>query len=340
MPGVTRLAPLLSFVLACGARTGLPVDDDRSAPDAGASVSPCAPTTPERFSELVGRVWDADAGGVLVSVTGPGQEVARVDPDTGRVERVGEGGIGMWSLVARDGEVWWTTSGSSDFAGRLLHAGRGGRVRALVDGLFQPGGVQHDGDAVYFAEWTNSGSLRDERRGRVLRVAPDGGAVRELAVELGLPRDTALDGDHVYWVDGRRDHVARVGRDGGAIEVVLERTALGGEIAARGGAVFVSRRLSSAGSELLRLDARTLDAAPLAAIGREVRGIEAIREGLLLVLWDGRGGGSSVGLLPDGGREVRVLDPDGGSVAVDPTHVYWSRGGDDPGLVRLCRSAL
>ena len=58
-------------------------------------------------------------------------------------------------------------------------------MATLEHDRFQPGGVYVDGGFVYYAEWTNSGSLRDEMRGRMLRMPAEGGSVGEVARQPG-----------------------------------------------------------------------------------------------------------------------------------------------------------
>lgn len=245
-------------------------------------------------------------------------------------------------MVAEGGDVWWTHSGFSDFAGQLVRAPGGRSPRPIHDGLFQPGGVQLGGRFVFYAEWTNSGSLRDEMRGRVLRIPRAGGDVTELATGLGLPTDTALTDRYLYWVDRRRDHVARVGRDGGGAEVIVEGLrGVSSALAAHDGEVFFGVP-SGREVELRRFGERSARVDAVAMAPTEVRGLIAIEEGLLLSLWYGSGRvGEAVGFLPRGGDEVVELLPTGASPAVGPRHVYWTASLDgEPRLVRLCRDAL
>jgi len=208
------------LVVACGARTGLDVPDGGApAVDAPEPEPPCEGDPPELFSSVAGVPLAADGRRLWVDVTDPELPVGFVDTGTGELRVVATEQFGVQGAVARGGQAWWTSAGLSDFAGELSWARSPDDTRVLDDGLFWPGGVQHDDDWLYYAEWTNSGSLRDEGRGRILRIAPDGGRPVELAAGLGLPTSTALAAEHVYWVDRRRNHVARVPRAGGAVEV-------------------------------------------------------------------------------------------------------------------------
>ncbi|MEZ4339004.1 MAG: hypothetical protein R3B82_20495 [Sandaracinaceae bacterium] len=337
MPRVSTL--LLALVLAaCGARTELSVEPP-AREDAG-PPGPCSPMTPEPLPGpgISARAVDGDR---IWGTFTPGLNVGWVDARTGERTTAAEDQLGVRSIVAEGGDAWWTQAGFSDFAGELVHA-RGGRSpRAIDDGLFQPGGVQLGARYVFYAEWTNSGSLRDEMRGRMLRIPRGGGDVTELATGLGLPTGTALTDRFLYWVDRRRNHVARVGRAGGEVEIVAAD--LGGvssALAAHDGEVFFGVPTGRE-VEIRRFDER-IDAVDVVATApTEVRGLIAIEEGLLLSLWYGRDRiGEALGFLPRDGAEVIELLPSGSSPAVGPRHVYWTATGEESRLVRLCRDAL
>lgn len=331
----TMLLVLAASAGACGARTGL--DEEREGDDGGGVPLPreCGPLVPERFGEVAdGRPRAVDGRNLWVQYGGPELAIGVVDTETGVVARVAEAQLGVWGFTAREGNAWWSNSGFSDFDGQIVTASaERRRPRVLVDGLFQPGGVQHDGSFLYFAEWTNSGSLRDERRGRIVRMDPDGGGQRDLALELGLPAATAVAHEHVYWVDRRRDHVARAPSGGGAIEVMEADITVGGEMAARGEAVIYAVR-EGMRDEIAFFEG-DLGLRRLTLVDGEARGLAPTAHGLVIEVFDPTGD-TSLFFRPWAREALVPLDPDGRSPVADERRLYWQREGHDPSLIRVC----
>lgn len=326
-----RVAAVLVVLLGCGWKTGLEVGD-APAPgfDAGVDSGPCTPLEPEVLFDQPMSL-QAVAGDKLW-VTAIGFELNWISLRTGDVTTVDEGFFGLRSFVVGDDRAWWAHSGRSDFAGEVVRVDRRDRTERLDDGLFQPGGVQYDGENIYYAEWTNSGSLRDEMRGRIFRMNASGGRRTTLAEGLGLPTDTALTGGYVYWVDRRRDHVARVPVDGGDIEIVADVLSVRSALTADEGAVYFADLRT-----LFRLDTETLDVQVMAELPTDSRGLVAHPQGVLIQLWYGSGRvGNALGFVPFGGEFVE-LDASGSNPIVGNGRIYWNRNSDlDTVVVHVC----
>lgn len=322
----------LVLVVGCGARTDLEVEAEPSAPP-----GPCQPEAPEAYEGLEGVVLAADVTDVWLALPGGGFEIAHADATSGALQEVvARDQFATRSAVATGGQLFWASAGRSSFAGVVARADRSGGMEILAEGLFQPGALEHDGARLYFAEWTNSGRLADEMRGRVLAIDPGGGGLTELATGLGLPTDTALVAGHVYWVDRRRDHVARVPTSGGAVEIVADAPGVWSALGGRGSEVFFATMAGRNQSELFALDADTLELRSLTVVDREIRGIVAVDGGLLMSLWDSSVGGASIGWHAFGRDGYALLDEDAARVVVDAQRAYWSGGAGPSRIARVC----
>jgi hypothetical protein len=181
-------------------------------------------------------------------------------------------GVGF---TAHGGEAWWATRGSC-FAGQIVRRSAPSRARA---GERSSSGGDGTTDHVFFAEWTSDGRPGDDMRAASCAHGPDGRRQRDLATGLGLPTQTALSGDHIYWVDRDRRHVARIGKNGGEVEVVVDDVAVFSVIASRGVAVFFAVA-TPVWNQVLTWDSTTGDIQVLAELGRD-RGITPTEHGLL-----------------------------------------------------------
>lgn len=305
-------------------------------PEDTAPQGPCEPQTPQVLSAVDARVGAVDGQRVWLSAL-PNLAVGYVDITTGTLAVVAEQQFGVSDMAAQDGDAWWTTPGLSDSTGQLVRSPQGSGATVLHGQLFQPGGLQVDATFVYYAEFTNSGSLRDERRGRVLRITRQGTNAVELATELGVVRHTALSGDHIYWSDWRRDHLARVRTDGTQTEEVVAEAARA-ILGSHGNHIYYA-----VDTTLLRLDTQSLAIDMVATLPTGARRLLAFEEGVLLSLWYSEARvGDAVGFVPHGSSRVRELDPQGGYPAVGADRVVWSSVDEDgaPVLKQVCRDYL
>lgn len=291
------------LVVGCGSKTGLVVDIDDTSVDVRSDatgdvpLAPCEPRVPEVVLEQRATPRAEDGDRLWLSDL-EGFGVGWVELGSSRVSVVREDDFAVTDLVARDGMAWWTFAGARDFGGALIRA-EGRRDRTLDAGLFWPGGLHLDADALFYAEYTNSGSIRDEMLGRILRITTRGRDRRVLAERLGVPTDTALTGEHVYWIDSRRGHIARVSKDGGPVEIVREVSA--SELIGQGEFVYAVVRRGRDVAALVRFDDVGGEEEIAQLPANEARGVAMWEDVVFIQLWNADGRvGNSLGWVRDG----------------------------------------
>jgi hypothetical protein len=231
-------------------------------------------------------------------------------------------------VALRGDDVYWLVQGMGEYTGELRGI-ESGRFRTLASGFFMPGSLHLVDGHFYFADGTNSGSIRDEGRGRALRVAEGGGDAQVLVEGLALPRSVAVGPANLYWVDLFRGQLGRVPRAGGAAEILLEGLNRPTDLSLFDGALYFA-----ADGMVLRTDLDGRAVETVADLGAEIRGLLVTDVGLFGELWDGSVGTSSLVWAPPNGDPPEVVEAEGRAPVADATRIYWTVGGVRGGVIR------
>jgi hypothetical protein len=340
---------LLILLAACGSKTSLsvgaggadgalpdtappPIVDRVCEEDGGREPFTVATDLPPPRVAGEGRVWFAGR-----NFNAPLGYVGR-DGGEGRVLRPAEPVV--TGFVVDGARPVWLTVGFGDTTGELL-AWFSGETRTLARGFHWPGSLHLAGDHFYFADGTNSGSLRDEMRGRVLRIRRSGrGDVETLAQRLWLPTSIAVRGDFVYWVDTRRGELGRVRRSGGEPEIIASGFTEPRNLVAREprGLFF------SDGATLLTVSTDDGVISPISSVaelGDRIDHLYLDEVGIFVTLRDDSANDRLVWL--DWLFTPTELEENARGALGDETRIYWYRpsGSGAPSEIRaICRAAL
>ncbi|MEM9068476.1 MAG: hypothetical protein AAGE52_08215 [Myxococcota bacterium] len=336
------MARVLAFAVAmvlvgCGARSGLPIEEERD--DAGPSTPPvdarCRGGDLGPYDVLVdapgiaratsdGQVWIA--GGVFNA------GLASVSRDGGEVQLHAEEEPVINGLLARGERAFWLTVGFGDTTGEL-RALRGS-VRSLASGLRHPDSLHFVDNEFYFAVGTNSGSLRDEGLGAIVRVNERGGSRRTLVDALGLPVAIAVGPTRVYWVDARRGQVGAVSRAGGGSEILLEGLRRPRDIQVFSGGVYVADN-----ETVWRMGLAGEAPETVVAFDDEIESLRVTDIGVFAGLRD-RSANTRVVFAAMDGSAPRLVEEDARFPIEDETRIYWTVGEIRGGVIRGACKAL
>jgi len=328
---------LVLLTASCGSKTSLDVDDLEGSPGG----PPLTDTRCEDSGDIepftiatgVGRARAVAGDRVWFAELNFNAAVGWVGRDGGEPVRIRDEEPVVNGFVGERARAYWLTVGFGDTTGELRGWAAGG-VSTLARGLFWPGSLHGAGEHFYFADGTNSGSLRDEMRGRVLRVRRGGGDVEVLAEALWLPTDIAVRRGFVYWVDSRRGELGRVPMEGGDPEILASGFGTPRHVVARERELFFGD-----GGVLYLLTPDDVSVASVADFSPDsIDGITIDDLGLFITLRDDAAHDRLVWV--DWTFSTReLIEPGGRDALTDATRVYWTMTIPDATLIRaVCKA--
>jgi hypothetical protein len=324
----TLWLPILAVggVVACQPEVDAPEDAGGAGTGEGGSggaPSACVPPSGKLADATHGRAIAIDAQRVYWTDAGGGQ-VLSVSKCGGPTTVLASGQESLEGIAVDDQFVYWANMGGSFGEGRILRVAKDGGSSPIVlaDNQLAPTAVVVDGTAVY---WSGYGAIH--------RVALAGGPVVKLASGLAGGFGIAIDDTHVYGSgyndDPEGSTIGRVPKAGGDVEVLAispvgddpDAPAMPWCVAVDADNVYWTHYRGPV-RKVAKQGGAPIDIGP--AGYQRCLAVDATR-----VYWptDGLADLRIRAVGKDGGEVQTVAEVQGGFIAVDETHVFWTTTG-------------
>jgi hypothetical protein len=123
-------------------------------------------------------------------------------------------------VSADESGAYFTSLGYPTPSGQITRLQAGGGLEVVADGLINPAAIAIDEHDVYFVD-SGIPSLSNSA-GKIWKLSRSGGARQLFVGELGYPRQIAVAGQHVYWVDPGQGALGRADKATGEIEILFQ----------------------------------------------------------------------------------------------------------------------